>query len=655
MFLAGLLFVGLSLRAEAATATTNAGPAATSVSPSDTDAHVNLLPAETIQLTDCVTESLANSNNADVRQYAHLFAFGADVNSYSPTKARRSKACKTIPGDPSWPSKIVWGVFDLLLGGVLSPIVPIGSSCYQSPNSSFGTYDATQCANVEANWNTPSLHYNDPGSVMWPIYEGKSCVPPNQFLALSTCTQGGYSAYSVNVSNVAQIQLAVNFARAANLRLVAKNTGHDYNGRSTGKGALSLWTQHLKDVRYVKAYNQDGYSGPAFKVGAGIMDEELYAIAEKYGVSVVGGICPTVGLAGGYVQGGGHSPLMPLFGMGADSVLALEVVTASGRFVTASPSVNPDLYWAMLGGGGNTFGVVTSIIVKAHPKVGVTTSTWAFGNATLPEETFWKAFAALWSSFPAWNDAKTYSYFFLTKSAGYPTLTMSPFFAPNMSQPAFEALLAPFFANLTALGIQCKTNTAYYDSFYPAYEAAFATLNQNVGNGKSVPGNWIVQKENWKNGTIIDATIDAVKSSVSSGFQLNIYHQAPAAQDNIMNSVNPAFRNEAGYIVFLSNSASSNDQLGRKAKELSDNMIEPLREVSPNGGAYLNEAAVVEPNWQQAFWGANYPKLLSIKKKWDPTGLFYVHHGVGTEDWTIKDGVKFGGIPTQDGQLCPVS
>lgn len=69
-------------------------------------------------------------------------------------------------------------------------------------------------------------------SVMWPVYIGNSCKPGTDPSALGNCTLGGYATYSVHVKNVAQIQLAVNFARSLNLRLAVRNTGHDYNGRS---------------------------------------------------------------------------------------------------------------------------------------------------------------------------------------------------------------------------------------------------------------------------------------------------------------------------------------------------------------------------------------------------------------------------------------
>jgi FAD/FMN-containing dehydrogenase len=105
------------------------------------------------------------------------------------------------------------------------------------------------------------------------------------------CTLGGFPVYSVNVSNVGQIQLAVNFARNANLRLVIKNTGHCYLGKSAGAGALSIWTHNLKDLTYYPSLRIPGYSGPAMKVGAGVTVREVYQLAEKTGVSALGGIC----------------------------------------------------------------------------------------------------------------------------------------------------------------------------------------------------------------------------------------------------------------------------------------------------------------------------------------------------------------------------
>lgn len=123
---------------------------------------------------------------------------------------------------------------------------------------------------------------------MWPLFEGRSCLPTNENVT-ADCTLGGYSSYSVNVSNVAQIQLAVNFARLANLRLVVKNTGHDFNGKSTGAGALGLWTHNLKDIEFYENYQSSNYKGPAVKMGAGVQAFEIYEKAQELGLTAVGG------------------------------------------------------------------------------------------------------------------------------------------------------------------------------------------------------------------------------------------------------------------------------------------------------------------------------------------------------------------------------
>ena len=100
---------------------------------------------------------------------------------------------------------------------------------------------------------------------------------------------GGYPAYAVAVKSVAQLQLAINFARTLNLRVVVKNTGHDFAGKSTGMGALSIWTHNLKDIQFLKNYKYAGYSGPAFKLGSGVQAFEIYEAANANGVTVVGG------------------------------------------------------------------------------------------------------------------------------------------------------------------------------------------------------------------------------------------------------------------------------------------------------------------------------------------------------------------------------
>jgi hypothetical protein len=68
--------------------------------------------------------------------------------------------------------------------------------------------------------------------------------------------------------------------------------------------------------------------------------------------------------------------------------------------------------------------------------------------------------------------------------------------------------------------------------------------------------------------------------------------------------------------------------------------MDELRKVAPNPGSYVSESNFFEPDWQHSFWGDNYPRLLAVKAKYDPTGLFFVHHGVGSEDWSADGFVR---------------
>jgi hypothetical protein len=117
-------------------------------------------------------------------------------------------------------------------------------------------------------------------------------MPPTLFApnttANLTCTLGGYPVYAVNATTVAHIQLAVNFARNQDIRLVVKNTGHDYLGKSAGAGSLGVWMHNNKEIEFLSEYE----GAPALKLASGVTVLEVYQAAEKYGVSALGGIAP---------------------------------------------------------------------------------------------------------------------------------------------------------------------------------------------------------------------------------------------------------------------------------------------------------------------------------------------------------------------------
>ena len=151
----------------------------------------------------------------------------------------------------------------------------------------------------------------------------------------ATCSQGDVPVYGVGVLTSSDISACVNFARDNNLRLVIKNTGHDYLGRSTARGALSIWTHNMKNITFSEAFmptGGNGSVGSAVTIWAGVQLTELYTAVAGQNKSVVAGMAHSVGAAGGYIQGGGHSPMANLYGQSTDNVIEYQVVVASVSF-----------------------------------------------------------------------------------------------------------------------------------------------------------------------------------------------------------------------------------------------------------------------------------------------------------------------------------
>ena len=200
------------------------------------------------------------------------------------------------------------------------------------------------------------------------------------------------------------VAAGIKFATKHNIRLVVRNTGHDYNGKSTGSGALGIWMHHLKDITF-SDWSDASYTGKAIKLGAGVMGIEAYEAADAQGLQVVGGECPTVGIAGGYTQGGGHSALASKHGLAADQVLEWEVVTGTGEYLVANRESNSDLYWALSGGGGGTYGVTLSMTSKAHPDTPTSAMNMTFLSTNTTQDKYYEAISTFHASLPAMVDA----------------------------------------------------------------------------------------------------------------------------------------------------------------------------------------------------------------------------------------------------------
>ncbi|CRK16682.1 hypothetical protein BN1723_011049, partial [Verticillium longisporum] len=214
--------------------------------------------------------------------------------------APAANSCYCLPGDACWPKESAWSRFNSTVGGRLVATVPIGSPCHDP------TYDAAACAQLQSQWTNPLTHIPSSSSVMQTYFANQSCDPFTD--RAKPCTLGNYVSYAVDVECSSDVARALKFAKANNLRVVVRNTGHDFLGRSTGAGALAIWTNHLKSIDFVD-WDDEYYTGPAVSVGAGVQGYEILEAANAKGLSVVTGECATVGLAGGFTQGGGHSAL----------------------------------------------------------------------------------------------------------------------------------------------------------------------------------------------------------------------------------------------------------------------------------------------------------------------------------------------------------
>lgn len=287
-----------------------------------------------------------------------------------------SPECRCFPGDSCWPSTRQWTDFNSTLGGKLITTVPLSSVCHSS--GEFAAYDARACDSLIANWSYPATHYVTPVSPMASWFANFSCDP---FVSRNTpCDIGALQRFSVNVTSVEDVRKTLEFTKEHNIRIVIRNTGHDYSGKSTAPGAVALWVHHIKDIHHLH-YTSPGYNGSALRLGAGVQGFEAMAAARAHNEIVVVGNCESIGVAGGYTQGGGHSQLMSHFGLAADQVLEWEVVMADGKHLTASPTQNRDLFWALNGGGGGTFAVVISATVKTRPEM-ITSAATLIVNGT---------------------------------------------------------------------------------------------------------------------------------------------------------------------------------------------------------------------------------------------------------------------------------
>jgi len=541
-----------------------------------------------------------------------------------------SPNCRKLPQDKSWPSPGQWDALNKTVDGKLVSTVPLAAPCHD-PH-----YDEAACTTLKANWAFPPVHENSSTSVQSGYFQSEACSPFTD--RSKPCELGNYSPYTITVSSAEDIQAGVRFAQAQNIRMVIKNTGHDFMGKSVGAGSLGLWTHTLKSVQVIDNYNNTYYSGPAVKMGAGVVGEDALPVVSKAGLRIVSGSCPTVGLVGGFTQGGGHSSLTSAYGMSADQALEWEVVLANGTLITATPRENQDLYWALSGGGPGTYGVVVSLTVRAFKDGIVAVGSLSFSADAKSNDTFWAGVEAWLSNIPTLVDGGATAIGILSPT----TFGVSPLVLPDRDEADVRDLIAPVTAKLENLGLEYSVDVTTFPTFMDLYNTYFIPpewqLIDRISGGRFVPRP-VLQNNTAEFVSVLRDLTETTEAMIA------LVGVGSSIQDAIApNAVAPQWR-EANINV-LAQLQWQYDQPWdfnlAQIDEINKVIIPRLEAVTPGAGSYLNEANFANPTWKEDFYGQNYNKLRTIKKSYDPDDLFFGPTIVGSDAWNVG----------RDGRLC---
>ncbi|KAI1183167.1 FAD-binding domain-containing protein [Nemania serpens] len=539
--------------------------------------------------------------------------------------------CKVFPGDAKWPSESQWARLNASVDGVLLKPKPAASVCYPGPD-----YDQAQCQFLVSGASSTRFWLSDPLVELAQWTQGSSCVATPT--PVGNCTRGGFPEYVVNATAAKHVQAAVDFARSNNIRLVIKNTGHDFGGRSVGAGSISVWTHYLKSTKFMPSYRIGQYNGMAVRIGSGVEAWEVSNLMAANNITVVAAGCNTVGGSGGWLSSGGHST----------------VVTADGRLVTADPQTNQDLFWAMRCGGGSTYGIITSVVMKAYPPIGIsasslslTVSSSSTTGAVGDVETFWQGVSSYYRFAAKILDAGGYGFSYIYPMANntYRITTTSSF--PGMAPTASFNFMQPLYDTMKRIGINVVNPTIGSATLYGSPRGGTGDKPVNTRYRSR-----LLPRENWEDDDLFTQTMRAIRTAVEGGFENNFYFHGTLTSPTVqwpgsISAVHPAWRKNRMHAMLMDvqpDGPTAQQAIDRDS--LMQGYMSVLRDVSSGAGSYMNEGDPGEPNWQQAFYGAHYERLLDM----DPTGVFWAPTTVGSEGWAV---LVVDGYPnSQNGRLC---
>ncbi|CAE7101371.1 unnamed protein product [Rhizoctonia solani] len=562
--------------------------------------------------------------------------------------------------DPLSISKSEWDAFNATVGGRLSRGVPFARDCFSLVGTGVGpTSPGTDCGTVQAKYldNGAYLHvincpqfrfcleafreqlYGPREVTQWEICQktNEGCLldsnNPGNASAYSppaVCHQGSVSPYYLDVRDSDHVAKAFAFSKKTGMPLSIKNTGHDFLGRSTAPGTLSLWINY--STSFVPNGCRANYKGvPALTYGAGQDMDSLFLFAEAHNITFIGGSWRTIGAAGGWAQ---VRPILTIYC--ADRIVQFKVVTPDGRYRIANACQNSDLFWALRGGGGGTFGVVLEATSEVVPN---TVPTVGFSWTLTPTPANLKAFfTILVENAVRWSQEGWGGYVFVP--AG---IIANPLLNASQSEESLKPI-TDFFKTATdgaggGAGSGGQGQWTEYSSFYPLFTAIVS--GSTLPNPKNrAMASRLVPKSLFtaaNTSTLVDALLQVISRSDSTA---SFYFTTPFLYDvkktqQGESSVTPAWRDAVWHaLVDIEWPWNGGADQAKATYKKASYAMDPLRKLTPGGGAYQNEADVYEPDVFQSFWGSNYDKLLAIKRKYDPDGLLDCWHCVGWKGMT---------------------
>lgn len=546
-----------------------------------------------------------------------------------------------------YPTAASWQSLNRTVQGRLYEAQPFSLPCFSNYHGQFIQPSPEICAAVQSNYGSGKyrtefysgfMHNQDEVCPSTQPAATEQCLldptnPANaEAFTNTTCSQGSVSSYYIEIREARDVQAAFAWARETGTTLSIKNSGHDYQTRSSLRNSLALWTRQLRDLRHDTAFVPAGCSAQdqynAITMGAGVNFDEVYRFANDNNVTYIGGSSPTVGASGAWVMNGGHGLLTSQYGLGIDRVLEFRIVTPDGVLRTANACTNQALFWALRGGGGGTYGVVLGSTSKVEP--------------VLPVILAYISFPATVSNTAAFSEL-------LTKNS----ITWAAEGWGGPMSPNFIASVNPYL-NLTAARSSMATVAAYATSqngtviieaqpnWYTLY-TKYIVPTGNVGVGiASLPTNRLIQTSLLNTTTGQAAVQKYLADLVAAGFAPTIFATAPFLYKYTVNSTSAttAWR-DSPWLIVTSTEWAWNSTVKEKQATVQTlkGLTSRLEELAPGSGGYANEADPWTVDWQEAWWGDNYPALLSLKKQYDPHSLLSCWRCVGwTESLQVRGG-----------------